>query len=264
MWVENIVLGIAQGIAEWLPISSEGLITLIKINFFSNESLFSIITLSLFLHLGTFFAAAIYFRKDVACLFKTLLSYKTADENNKKTLTFLIISTIISGSLGLALVILISQVANQIKLSGKIITAIIGILLLITAFLQIRTKKSGIKNISDLKKSDAVLLGIIQGFAVLPGLSRSGTTIATLLFRKFDKTVTLKLSFLMSLPIVLIGNIFLAIRYFSFTPEALVGFLFSFIFGFLTIHVLFKIAKKINFGYFLLLFGILTILSLFI
>ncbi|MDD3374107.1 MAG: undecaprenyl-diphosphate phosphatase [Candidatus Omnitrophica bacterium] len=264
MWIENIILGIAQGIGEWLPISSEGLIALIKINFFSGENLFSIIKLALFLHLGTFCAAFVYFRKDVLSLLKALFFYKTAEEKNKKLLTFLIISTTISGLLGFGLITLLSQIENQIRLSGKIITAGVGILLLLTALLQIRTKKTGSRNISDLKKTDAIILGFIQGFAVLPGLSRSGTTVAALLLKKFDKTVALKLSFLMSLPIVLIGNIFLGIKYFEFSFEALAGFLFSFIFGLLTIHLLFKIAEKVNFGYFILFFGILTIISVFI
>ena len=263
MWIENIVLGITQGIAEWLPISSEGLITLIKIKFFSDHHFFSIIKLALFLHLGTCFAAFIYFWKDVVSLSKTLFFYNAADEENKKTLTFLIISSTISCLLGLIIILLVSKIANQMLLSGKIMTFGIGILLLITAFLQLKTRKEGFKNVRDLRKIDAVVLGFVQGFAALPGLSRSGSTIATLLLRQFDKTTSLKLSFLMSLPVVLIGNIFLGIKHFEFTFESLAGFFFSFAFGLLTIHILFKIANKINFGYFVLGFGILTIISVF-
>ena len=264
MWIEDIVLGIAQGIAEWLPISSEGLITLIKIKFFSGNHVFSIIKLALFLHLGTSCAALIYLRKDVLGLLRTLFCYKTASEENQKTLIFLIISSVISGVLGLGIIALISRLAEQMEISGKAITLAIGCLLLTTAFLQLQTKKQGFKKLYDLRKSDAIILGIVQGFAALPGLSRSGSTIAVLLLKQFDKTTSLKLSFLMSLPIVLIGNIFLGIKHFEFTFESLAGLFFSFIFGLLTIHILFKIAKKINFGYFVLGFGILTIISVFI
>lgn len=264
MWLEYTILGIVQGIAEWLPVSSEGLVSLIKIHFFPSDNMFNIIKLALFLHLGTFFSALVYLRKDVARLFKTLFHYKKSSVENKKTLMFLITSTIVSVILALGIVLIVSKIAASMGHPGKIIAGGIGILLILTGILQLTIKKTGIREIKDLTKKDAILLGLMQGFAALPGLSRSGSTIAMLLLRQFDKKTALKLSFLMSLPIVLIGNIFLAFKYFDPNLESLLGFLFSFVFGLLTIHSLFKIAEKINFGYFVLLFGILTIFSLFI
>jgi len=255
--LEQIVLGIVQGIVEWLPVSSEGVLVLIRANFFPIEQgLEKTLREVLFLHLGTFLAALLYFRKDVW----QLITLK----GDKKVFNFLLITTIISGLLGYVLLKLFINLEENLVLSSKIVTLIIGLLLLITAGLQIRIKKQGHKQIKDLKNNDSFLLGIMQGLAALPGLSRSGLTVSALLLRKFNSQDALKLSFLMSLPIVLAGNIVLNFGSFSFSLELFVGLIFSFVFGLLTINLLLKIAKVFNFGYFVLLFAILVIGSVFV
>jgi undecaprenyl-diphosphatase len=101
----------------------------------------------------------------------------------------------------------------------------------------------------------------MQGLAVFPGLSRSGLTISGFLFRNFDETVTLRLSFIMSLPIVLLGNILLNFSDIVFMKEMFFGFLFAFIFGLLSIHLLMEFSRKVKFGFFAITFGLLTILA---
>jgi len=98
----------------------------------------------------------------------------------------------------------------------------------------------------------------------LPGLCRSGFTVSALLLRLFDVQDALKLSFFMSLPIVLAGNIILNFNDLIFSNELIWGLIFSFIFGLLTIDLLLKIAKRINFGYFVLIFGLLLLGSVFV
>lgn len=262
--LEGMIFGIIQGIAEWLPVSSEGVIVLIKTNFFGGGGLESIVKFALFLHLGTALAATIYFRKDVVEIFKTLFHYKKASLENKKIFNFLFISTIISGVLGLILIKILSGAEGTLGQSTKIINLTVGILLLITAYLQFRKSKViSTREPKDIKSSDSVTMGIVQGFAALPGLSRSGLTVSSLLLLKFDEGQALRLSFLMSIPIVLAGNVLLNIKGFNLSLENLFGFLFSFIFGLATIHILLKVAKKINFAYFVLIFGLLMIGSLF-
>jgi len=259
---EYVILGIIQGIAEWLPVSSEGLIILAKTNFFHTPgNLEEAITQALFLHLGTFLAALIYFRRDVKKLVKTIFSYRSQSQETQKLFSFLLITTMISGAFGLLLIKTLTYISSQLESQGTIITLMIGCLLLGTAFLELKAKKSGYRNLCDLTIVDSILLGIVQGFAALPGFSRSGLTVSALLLRKLDKTYALKLSFLMSLPIVLAGNIALNTNALVWTVEALAGLFFSFIFGLAAIHLFLKLAEKINFGYFVLLFGVLTILS---
>jgi len=262
---EQIILGIIQGIAEWLPVSSEGLIVLTKTNFFpANQGLETIVRLALFLHLGTFLAALIYFHKDVLHLIKSLRQFKSQDKATQNLIIFLFISTMISGVLGLTFIKLLSHIADQFESTGKIITGLVGCLLLGTAYLEFKAHRGGYREFKDITLRDGIILGIAQGFAALPGLSRSGLTVSTLLLRKFDKAYALKLSFLMSLPIVLAGNILLNLNELAWSQESLIGLFFSFAFGLATIHLLLKLAEKINFGYFMLLFGGLTLGSIFI
>ncbi|MFH1461296.1 MAG: undecaprenyl-diphosphate phosphatase [Patescibacteria group bacterium] len=262
--MEQIILGIVQGIAEWLPVSSEGLLVLIKTNFFAGAGMEGLIKQALFLHLGTFLAALFYFRKDVGAFLKTLISYRSADQKKKKLFNFLLISTIITGLLGYSLLKLFVGLESHLELTGKIITLLIGLLLIVNAFFQLKAKNQGFKQIRDLKIGDSVLLGMMQGLAVLPGLSRSGLTVSSLLLKRFDETVALKLSFLMSLPVVLAGNIILNWRAFAFSWESFLGLVFSFIFGLLTISLLLRLARKINFGWFVLIFGGLVLASAFV
>lgn len=262
MW-EQFILGMIQGIAEWLPVSSEGMILLAKNTFLnSGDSFGESIRQALYLHLGTFFAALIYFRKDVGRLLKGLVNFRNQEQETQKIFIFLLIATIISGCLGLTLLKIVENFAEAFESQSRIIVGFIGMLLIGTGCLELRAKHGGYRTATDIKKRDGLILGITQGFAALPGFSRSGLTVSALLLCKFDKDCALRLSFLMSLPIVLAGNIVKNWEaLFEFSPELLVGVGTAFVFGLATIHLLLKVAQKINFGLFVLAFGIITILS---
>jgi len=257
--LQQIILGILQGITEWLPVSSSGILTLVMSNFFGITDFSFLLRAALFLHLGTFLAALIYFRKDVWKLIKTIFDYKRSDSETKKIFNFILITTIITGVLGLLILKLLSNI--NLELTGKTISFVVGFFLLITGIFQIKVRTRGLRKEINLKKSDSLLLGIAQGFSSLPGVSRSGITISTLLLKKFDDTSALKLSFLMSLPVVLFGNLLLNLNDFTLTSAAIYGLLASFIFGLLTIHALMSLSKRINFGWFVLVFAILLMAS---
>ncbi len=261
--LEAIILGITQGLAEWLPVSSEGLIFLIKTNFFNNgESIKEIAGLALFLHGGTFLAALVYFRKDVWRLIKALFNFREAEVGDKKTLLFLILTTVLTAIFGYSLLLIIDGVnLEKLNYAAKITTLLIGILLLVTGFLQLVIKKKGQKNQELIEHGDGIVLGLVQSLAVLPGLSRSGLTVAALLFRNFQDSSALKLSFLMSLPVILGGNIILNFNKFSFNNVNFIGLLFAFIFGILTIDIFLRLAHKLNLGCFIIFFGLLMIVA---
>ena len=262
--IEAIVLGVVQGIAEWLPVSSEGILYLIKTTFFKSQDSFDlVIKEALFLHFGTFLAALIYFRKDVVRLLKSLFNFKTANLSDRKIIRFLLVSTLISVVFGFPILMSFKYLDLSSAWTAKIISLLVGILLLVTAALQIKASKAGYKNYQDITDSDSGLLGFMQGLAAIPGLSRSGLTVSALLLRKFDRVPSLKLSFLMSLPIVLGGNILFNLDKFNLDLYNLTSLFFSFLFGLLTIDILLKLARKVNFGYFILIFGVLTIVATF-
>ncbi len=260
--LQSIILGLIQGITEWLPISSSGMMALAMSNFFNVTDVSSLISSALLFHLGTFFAALIYFWKDVVRISKA--PFKKYAPEDKKVFRFILVATIISGILGLIFLKIITSFENTLTITGKSITLVVSLLLLLTGIIQLKIKSSGPRKANNLKNSDGIILGLTQSFAIFPGVSRSGITISSLLLKKFDDTTALKLSFLMSLPIVLIGNILLNFNEFTLTSTAIYGLLTSFVFGLLTIHGLIKLSKKINFGLFVLIFALLMILSVFV
>ncbi len=264
--LEQIVLGLIQGIAEWLPVSSEGMILLAETHLFHRTGdIASLVHAALFLHLGTLASALIYFHKDVGRLFRALFRFRSSSAEEKATISFLLTATLISGALGILLLKLLVQFSGQFLSFAKFLTFVIALCLLATGYLQLRARDGGKKNAGDLTWVDAVILGVAQGFAALPGLSRSGLTVSAFLLRKFDKTESLRLSFIMSIPIILAGNILLNLGNFSFSAEALAGFLFSFGSGLATIHLLLSAARKINFGHFVLFFAaILLAIAVFL
>jgi len=262
--IQQILLGIIQGITEWLPISSSGFTILFMSSVLNITNFDFLIHTSLFLHLGTFLAALIYFRKDVWNLLKSITKYKNSQEETQKILKFLIIATLISGAIGILILQLLYHYESELAVTGRTITGFIAILLLFTGFIQLKKKKMGLRQESNLKTKDGILLGIAQGFSSLPGISRSGITISSLMLRNFNDPSALRLSFLMSLPIVLAGNILLNLNGFTLTSAAIYGLIASFIFGLLTIHAMITISKRINFGWFALVFGLLMLGSLLI
>jgi len=262
--LQTLILGIVQGITEWIPISSSAAIVLILSNFYQITSTEILVRTALFFHMGTFLAALVYFRKDVVELIKNLFNYKYTDQTQKRTIRFLFISTVVSGIVGIVLIKTLYSFEDVITLTGKTISFAVGVLLLFTALIQLKIRQGGIKRERNLKMNDGIFLGLMQGIAVLPGISRSGITVSTLLLKKFDDTTALRLSFLMSLPIVLIGNIVLNLEDFVFSTTGLYGILAAFVFGLLTIHTLMKLSKKINFGWFIFIFAILMMASVLI
>jgi len=155
--LESIVLGIIQGITEWLPISSEGALVLIKVNFFrAGATIESLLKESLFLHLGTFFAATLYLRREVVSVFKTLVNYRNQPREQKNLTRFLIISTVVSGAIGILFFKAFTGFAEGFDAGGKIITAAVGVLLLITGIFQIKAGAGGLRNLTGITFFDGM------------------------------------------------------------------------------------------------------------
>lgn len=232
-----IILGMVQGLVEWLPISSEAMVTL-SAKFLFGMEYQEALSVSIFLHWGTLIAAIAYFRKEIIQMAKDLLSKKS----DKTLPLFLIITTILSGIIATPLLFL----AFSAEIPDGLFTILIGFFLLFIAFLQ-KNQKAGKEAKVELKK--AIIPGLAQGLSALPGISRSGITLATLLAEKFPLRDALRLSFLMSIPIVLAAELMLPIikQDFAVTGEMLAGAAAAAIAGFLSISALLKFVEKVNF-----------------
>jgi len=262
-FLEAVILALIQGLTEWLPISSEGMASIAMINFFG-KSLSEAVFLSAWLHTGTLLAAVVYFWKDIKELLKNLPGYmkKPRDMEGYSGLTnFLLISTITTAAIGAPLILFFLESFN---FSGGLAMGFIGALLIITGIIQRFVKK--VSTISGKTRiSDALLVGAVQAFSVLPGLSRSGLTTSALLLRKHDADFALKLSFLMSIPAILVAEIgLIAMGKVTFDLFSLVAVAVSFLTGILTLGSLLKIAEKVNFGWFCIFLGIIGMLAVFV
>ncbi len=242
---DYIFLGVLQGIFEWIPISSEGIVALAS-HFLIEE--INPIDIALFLHLGTFLAVLIYFRKD----WLEILSFK-----NLPLLRFLIIATLISLAVGYPFYKMISQAT-----SGAILLFIVGLGLLLTAQAHKFKKSFSLGSAKNLNKL-AVLTGFLQGLAVIPGLSRSGATIFGLSLGQLSPRQILKISYIMSAPLVLVSSAYL----FWQNHLLIAGWpslAASFLVGLASLSLLMKLAEKINFYRFALIFALLCFMGGFI
>lgn len=198
-----LTVGILQGLFEWLPISSEGNITIVLsvLGRQPNE----VVAFALFLHLGTAISATAYYRHELQDILSLLSSWRprNAFERTHATVTFLAIGTIVSGIVGiLAYVTLVDMFST---LTGGVFIALVGVLLVFTGVFQyVSQDRSGDARMPT--GIDAVLVGIAQGLAILPGVSRSGMTTGTLLLRGHDGTQAFRLSFLLSVPAAVGGG----------------------------------------------------------
>lgn len=261
MLLEVALLGILQGILEWLPISSQGNLVLLMIHLLGIESN-QALNLSLFLHTGTSLAALIYYRTEFIVLLNATRDIRSdANRRERHLLLFLLATTLLTGLVGYALL----RLLFTSTLVGETLTALTGVALIGTGLIQRASHGPGTRSTVDLTAEDTVVVGLTQGFAAIPGVSRSGVTITALLFRRFRARTALKLSFLMSVPAVLVGEV-------GFTlltglpaiaiPELFVGVLASFTAGLVSIHSLTRLTTKVKLWAFCLVLGALALLPL--
>jgi len=245
---QAVILGISQGIFEWLPVSSQGQVAALSVALFgipADEAL----GYAIFLHIGTLLAAALYFRKELSEMLKG---------ENKKLRNFILIAVLATGITALPAYIFL----KSIPLTGFVLLILIAILLFVTGYLQnVQSKNTN----PEMAKKNSVILGLAQGFSVLPGISRSGVTTAVLLLEGFTPEKAFRISFLLSVPSVLIGEMaFSVLEPITFDFSAIVALLFAFVFGYLSIDVLIKLAHRVNFSVFCYGFGVLYLLIAFL
>ena len=246
---EAVVLGLLQGIFEWLPVSSQFITVAVHSRVFDGE-IAEGFGYSLWLHVGTVPPVLVVFRKEAAQIVRELLARPTRPSPLAK---FLLVSTIISGLVGLPLVLFLTDLADD---AGSAAMVVVGVALLFTGALQIVRPPQGARNRDDMNVRDALQAGVSQGLAVIPGLSRSGATVAALLWRGVDRREALVLSFLMSAPASVAAAAYVALSgEFAVTAEALVGAAVAFLTGLAAIRMLLAVAARVNLAAFVMIAG---------
>jgi len=258
-----VLLGLIQAISEWVPLSSKTMDAIAYLQFFGGEP-GKLVSVLLFLHLGTLLAAAIYLRKEIADVARRFLSSPTniAVQSRSKA-GFLFAALAMTGAVGLPLLAI--EYFLLPNLDGSMALTIVGAGLVATGFLLSTQHKHKWRAADASTWQDGLLVGAMQGISVLPGVSRAGTTTTALIWRGFDAESSFLLSFLLSIPTVFCAEVVLWGFQGGISAIPLEeGFALaasSFFFGYLTIGALLRIAQRINVASLAFVFGIIMLLA---
>lgn len=247
--LKYIFLGILQGLTEFLPVSSSGHLVLLQhILDMKGGELLNIIVL----HLATTLALVVFFFGDIVKAIKNL-----------RLLLNILIVTAITGLIGILGKDYFTSLFSSVKT--------VAISLLITGIILVYTKRflKYNRDIKDINIKDATILGFTQAVSIVPGISRSGITISTLLFRKIDNNSAFKFSFLASIPAI-VGAFILEVKELNLNLSSIqlnliIGFISAFITGLCSLYILKIILKRekfFYFGYYCILISILSWLLL--
>ena len=191
--IQAFFLGLVQGLTEFLPVSSSGHLEIAKALFGLDLTGKESLTFDVVVHAGTALSTIVVFRKDIGKIISGLLKFQWNAET--KFALFIVLSMIPAGIIGLCFEEEISALFE-----GQLL--LIGVTLTVTGFLLFLADKARVTD-KEVKGWDALIIGLAQAVAILPGISRSGSTIATSVLLGVDRAKAARFSFLMVLPIIL-------------------------------------------------------------
>ncbi len=264
--VQSIILGIIQGLTEFLPISSSGHLVLAPAFLHWQIPSEEAFIFDVLVQIATLVGVIAYFWSDLVRIFfgflKSIFKKESWQADDTRLGWLIIIATIPAGILGL----LIKDVIEAAFTSPKAV----GVFLIITAILLIVAERVGKANrdIKQLTWKDAVIIGCFQGIALLPGISRSGSTICGGMVRHLHRKDAARFSFLMSIPIMLAAGLWESIDLIhvpdmgQLLPVFIPGFIAAGITGYLSIRWLLQFLTKHRLDYFsvyLIIIGLVTL-----
>lgn len=242
---EALFIGIIQGISEFLPISSDGHLVLLPAIFGLNQPSLQAISIA---HQGTLLAVLLYFYKDiwviVQAILKSIQNRDLMESSESRMGWYILAGTIPAGTVGLLFKDFFEQQFANPQIAAFCLLGT-AVMLVIGEYL-----RTGIKPLSEMSWLDAMLIGVAQVVAILPGISRSGTTITTGLLRGFNREASTRFSFLLGIPAIF-GAGLLALKDLleeptagSQLPALLVAFVTSGVVGYACIHFLLQWVKN--------------------
>ncbi len=251
--IETVILAVVQGVTEWLPISSSGHLVIVQ-EWLIPEELPLIF--NVMLHVGTLGAVLLMFWRDIVEILRALVRLDFKTEEGKLAL-YIAVGSVPAAFIGLLFHDIFESFFNNLFA--------VGIALLITgSFLYVSKRR---KNSKELSWLDSLLIGIAQGVSIIPGISRSGATITTGLWRKVGKEKAFRYSFLLSIPAIIgataiestrvnVGDVDVAVMF--------LGVVISMIVGYVSLKFLLKVVLKEKFhlfAYYCWTVGAIIILS---
>ena len=254
-----IILGLVQGIAEFLPISSAGHLSILQNLFHMSTTENGHLFFDVLLHLGTLISICIVYWRDIVAMVREVFAFfrntrLPAAQRQQELPAARMVLMIILATLPLFLILPINDKVEQLYYH----TFFIGLMLILTGFLLFVADKmpKGTRTEKNMRVRDALIIGVCQAVATIPGLSRSGTTIAAGMATGLDRSFAVRFSFLMSLPAVLGANILSLAKAakagidVSLLPAYLIGMLVAMVSGVAAIGFVKRLTSKGRFGAF--------------
>jgi len=242
--IEIIILGIIQGITEWLPVSSSGHLVLAQ-EFLVKVDPQEKLVLDVMLHFGTLIVILIVFRQDIINILKAIAKRDFQSEDGKLA-TYIIIGTVPVAVAGAVFYNTIDQLFQN--------ALAVSIALLFTGFLLFASERR--ENNKSLTSLNSILIGIAQAVSLIPGISRSGATVSTGLLRGIDKQKVFKFSFLLAAPAILGATVYEFYKIRTTLPQSVdwtaisLGVIVSMLVGYFALKTLLKIVMRRKFHYF--------------
>lgn len=258
-WIEALILGILQGLTEFLPVSSSGHLELAKAIFGNDtvpqESMF----MTVMLHGATALSTIVVFRKEIMEIIKGLFQFKWNDQ------TIFSLKIILS-MIPAAFVGVVFNDQIEALFNGNIL--LVGLMLLVTGGLLFLADRAKTTN-NGVSYTNAIIVGLAQAIAILPGISRSGATISTSVLLGIDRTRATRFSFLMVVPLILgkMAQDLLSSEVVltdGIVVPTIIGFIAAFVTGLLACTWMIKLVKKSKLTYFAIycfIVGVITLIT---
>lgn len=237
---QALFLGLLQGLTEFFPVSSSGHLAIAQhfIGGFEQPG----VLFDVMLHVGTMFAVIIYFWRDIRAIAESPFRRSGDSGVHRKMLLLIVVGSIPTAVLGLTFKDFFEGLFDNLVVVSSMLL-VTGTLLFVSERFRRGSRKQG-----QLTLGDALVAGTVQGLAIIPGISRSGSTIASLLLKGVDGETAARFSFLLALPAVF-GAALLSLRHLHAVPQGelplyLAGTAMAFVSGYLSIRFLLAVIRR--------------------
>lgn len=259
-----ILFGVIQGVFEWIPVSSEAILFIMSVYF--GRTLEEAFAYAILMHLPTGLASLTIYGKEYVKTFKAL---KNIEFYNIPR--FIILATLATGITAIPTLVIydifLKYAEETLRNTTAVISILIGITMIITALIMKKAYKSGLKTLNNIKDKHSISVGIFQGLSIIPGISRSGITIACLSYMGFDANSSINGSFMLAAPVSIAA--FISILLFNPIESQTIGkcipiaisMTITYLVSISTMKILIKTAKKLKHWMLLLIIGMLLTIS---